>query len=1765
MFDPNTGEFSEGGFALDTHSALAGDTSIFDSLANVVTKGIPLTGLSIVNSFANTGIQVANFFGAGLDQWSIDKEMESQGWDDYANYYKDHQEGIEAAGLLVGGLIPGMAAVKALKLAQAGKMTSVLQRATGIFSTPRTSIMENAVKDMADKGSLFNSLASDKVKAVALGFGDQALQALVFETAVAGTMKASPLLNDMDMSDVVSNMFYGALIGGGIGGVVEGIGTNAFLNRAKLNVDSSTKAAQISNRAGFLGNSTVNDSSIAADRVITLLDSIDKIPASGGNALFSKTAAATRDSAILAAKKELQNLVPKGEEDLANSAFDTIFKAYQTGDKETAYDHLAQLVKISRVDTPASVPVGDAFYIPRTSAPGVARTLDDLGSTAPLNIPGQIEQRYQLAPYAQSKDVRIIHEGDFPPSLYDDLHPMFTSDALFTTEQKEALDLLRTPGVPFKTSAEAFGNGADVFINAKGGVVINSGSETLLQKIARPGESRVLTLAEEKLRGNEGQLTKSLPDSSKPLYSTPVILRTTDGSVLTKAVPVIGDYGKPEVNARGLQAGSKFSPQTLATPLTVETETLDANARYVWAAQRGIKNGDKIIPTDIPMMEQLWRDYAQSGKQYPEWLGQMERRGVTISEESLPRNPNDLLNEIRSHKDNLIQELMTTDSSLSSEEIARRANVPESYLSNQFGATKASDYMIDPAQSAVVNHLQLEYDIGNIYQQDGNILRGLLSAQYRINLIKDAAEVAHAEFFGTTANNFSFGRYTSKDATVAGTGPGFFTFSNSNYGTIGQAAERIGRFFTNWTNDRQSVVARTLTPAAMGLRSDPVAAAEASMFTAVRRRTGEAFTFLPDDLAAKYGVNPGQSRAVLTSSLVKDKGGNIVDWNPNFTPPNYLPGVFEVNQGGELQTGNLHTYYDLSPKVAAWERANLDLNDTRLTQLNKWYAAQGIQKNIQTGNLYAPPIDTSKTPFFAFIKARAGTAMSDDGVAVITANDAKSLEEKIASLRDDYSVYTKDMLKDYHQVQGDYDYSRNFAQSRVNNDLRRRGLLNDVYPPTNAETLISDMNSFNNRQEIRQGRDFIELGNAQLFAELRAMGDRFVGAERSQTGYVSAAAGRQSDNPYNSYIRTALGLNDKDTYTLWANAQEKLEAFGDTAFNMARSLFRKAKDGVISYEDASAMAEKFGMGNPYAAATYAASTYYNIANKLPPARLLSRFVSTANTILASATIRLDAFQSLINIVSSPILMSAEFNSAKTAITSGAINGSNVSTSPLTDLLSTELPNSGGRLLPSSTKATFKAVSNWFDSSVREQWLPVYKQMGIVRESSSEYFKMIDALTLPYGRGVEESMIVKKLSDAADFGSKVSGSQYSENFVRFVAADVARQLFSAAGKEGTELLDNIGTFVNRVHGNYIGSQRPVAFQGPLGSAMSLFQTYQFNLMQQLFRYVENGEGKSLAILSGLQSTIFGMQGLPGFQMINNHLVGNAAGNPAHKDIYSATANLLDPKLGNYLMYGIASNWMQSGLYSRGDINPRQISVLPLNPLDFPAISGGINFISNLLDTTDKIVKGGDISASLLLGLEHNGINRPLAGLGQLMQGFVTNTKGNLVAATAGSQGAQNFGATSVDPDDPMKHTGGWSDMVAIANFSRLMGARPLDEAIAMDAMYRKTTYIAKDTTRIQDLGEAAKTYLYAGGVAPEAAVQSFAAKYASSGGYAPRFGQEMMKWTNDANVSVANQIFRSLQKPVNQEMMKQMGGVPLPDFSLSGSIAGSSTQGSSGVR
>lgn len=1712
-YDPDTGEVSAAAWAYDTHAITNDQPSIFDSISNVVTKGVPLTGLSIVNSFANTAIEVGNFFGADNKKLTIQDEV---GDGDMNDYYKAHSQGIEAAGLLIGSLLPGLGAiklgsigVKAAWLAREGLSTEALSSATGLLAPIKAAKTQLALDEiMNTDAALFGSMAKSKTVGIALGVTDQALQGAVFSAATAATMHASPLLDDQTFPDAMQDVLWGGVFGGLIGGAIEGYGARALINKAINKADTATKGAEDTTRLG-LGNY------VAGDRAAVLLDALDtaKGPEGGYENLAQKKYALREGSDLLYLKKLINTPFTKGgliedadQTDVGGAVFDSILKARDAGTLDT-YGTLGRLAKVSRYtgDDTGTIPTSDTFFINRFAPDKKPDEWSSLvTSVAHPDADTSIKYQFRTA----SNDVSIAR---------------FAS----TLEASKDVD-----GKLYDSAGAAWEAGHDMFIDKNLKIHVNPQSLNI-ERAANAGESRILSAKEEAVR----QATGSLPAGSKPLYGAPVILNTKTGAITSTAKDtlVVGDFGKVESIGDYLHYGDNVSEQGIGKVLTKETPTIDASARYAWADARGVKAGDTIGVDDIPVLEALHNKATSTGD-YQGFLNGLDKKNITFSDGTTPSQYTEesLLNTIKNAKDNLIHDLISENPKMGSDEVALRANVPDSYINNNLKGTQPEEYLRPITDHTDVVHAKLEYDIGSTSQQDGMILRGAMDTQYRVDIGRKAATDALASYAGKNYDQFII-EAQATDAKVTGTGAGAFSFANGDYNTLDQEVERVGRFGTKTALERGTKVADTLTSPANAMRQDPVAAAEWGIFTGVRQRTGEHFIFLPPQLAQKMVLDP--NTAVLRKAVTFDKLDQPVSYDPTFTPTkDWINKTAGTGTKEDLAPGN-YTSYLLNSKVADYERASASLNDSRLIDRNNWWAAQGINKRIPGGILYAPPIDTSKSPFFAYVRNIEGKGGADSGVAVITAKTQEELQTKISALRTDFSVYTKDQLADFHKAEGEYEYNRNFAQSSVNSALTRKGILNDIFPDTRAETLIKNSQDWHNKQEVLLMRDHIELGNGQLIAELRAMGERFQQSGTSETGYVSNFTRRTVQNPSDTYIKTMLGISPKDqNYPLWAWANEKLESTFDTAFRVARNTFIGTQKGVLSYEDAAKLTKQYGLGNPYEAAVDAMSAYYDIANRLPDKRILSTITSKANAVLGATVIKLDQWQQLMDAVTTPILMTAEANSAIRGLSKG---------SALEDQLTMAIPDGTGRRMPAVSKVIFDAVGDLFNPEIRGKWLPQLKELGIIRDNNllDAHYQSINDLALPFG-SLSSSKALDNIQSAVDFAAKYgTGFNLTQDTLHFTSAMIARRIFEGAGYEGKQLTDNIATFQNRVFGNFTASQRPVAFQGPIGQSIGLFQTYYFNLMQQIFRYVENGEGKTLGIMAGLQSTLFGFQGLPGFQFINNHLIGNAPGNSTHGDLYSANTSFFGKDLGNFLMYGGLSSVFGAGLYTRGDINPRSLTILPVNPLDFPNVAGAIKFAGTMWDTTQKIASGGNIPASLMIGLEHNGLSRPLAGLAQLMQGFSTTSSGDLVSLT-----------------HPGNNPMAFSDLFSAANYSRLLGSRPLDEAVAMDALYRGTLYKAKDLTRMSTLGEAVRSTLYNNGQPSSDKIQSFAKSYAASGGEIGKFGSAMMNWTQKANSSVANQVFRSLkQNGATKNMMLIMGGQPLSDNRLgAGSTAGSDT-------
>ena len=295
------------------------------------------------------------------------------------------------------------------------------------------------------------------------------------------------------------------------------------------------------------------------------------------------------------------------------------------------------------------------------------------------------------------------------------------------------------------------------------------------------------------------------------------------------------------------------------------------------------------------------------------------------------------------------------------------------------------------------------------------------------------------------------------------------------------------------------------------------------------------------------------------------------------------------------------------------------------------------------------------------------------------------------------------------------------------------------------------------------------------------------------------------------------------------------------------------------------------------------------------------------------------------------------------------------------------------------------------------------------------------------------------------------------------------------------------------------------------------------MQQLFRSVAEGGPKDAALMMGLQGSLYGMNGLPAFQYINQHIIGTASGNPNHTDAYSTLYGAAGKTAGDWLMYGIPSNLLQTNIYSRGDINPRTLTVIPTNPADIVAVSAFGKFAANVKDAFGKIADGGNVWNTVLQGIEHNGLSRPLAGLAQTLE--ATTGTGQVYSTT--TKGDVSF----------------TNDFMSLATLSRLAGGKPLDEALANDEISRAMLYKASDSARLKTAQEAFKTNVIGDPNAQptQNATNDYMNAFVHNGGNAQDFNKQVLKIMTTVNTPRANLISQSLKGPYADHMKSLMNG------------------------
>lgn len=1158
----------------------------------------------------------------------------------------------------------------------------------------------------------------------------------------------------------------------------------------------------------------------------------------------------------------------------------------------------------------------------------------------------------------------------------------------------------------------------------------------------------------------------------------------------TTAVPTIADIATASnpllpssITLQGVQAGDRsflFRAGNFDPPKNADGVWY--TARHLWANKLPKISGD-IDGTDFSILDALLADKAKAGdglrvfdantKTWIEWSSLTDREAFVFSQ-----------------KRSEIQKLLATDSEADLRALALRTNVSEDWLQqaadSQFRTQdiySSRGWLRDANSYMERENLIMRYETAGLdlaaFKAEGT------TAYYqRVKEAQTRATTAASTVLGPewSSKLLNVGDDLAKLADQQSVGPSMLGASNAGYGDkLRQWAQYTGSLVAKLTTERVNAALVELQGPAAKLLTNKAASAEvAAAMTMLRRSTG-------------------------TYALYKDarEGHMLVD-------------IISYKRVLRGEAPVFAERFTLSPEAGEFFAKHQELHAKRIDQQGVLQVAQGLEKRWDPDALYVPPIDTRRVPYFAFVKRVEGEVFGTSDTAMLTARSAAELQKKVSELPDGFRAIFKADTEAYFKAKGDYDYGRVMNTPEIDSFLKKQGKLGDFIPNMTPEAVVEDFVQYTQRAETKLVRDAVSVRYGQQFNELDDLSRRYSAAQSS--AFRGTDRFFKAVDPFGDATKLALNISKQGSFTLWHQANEFVDAVGQTAYRGMEAAMLDARKGKISWQEAQTQMERFGVGP-----VLTDERAFEVAQTAGDRNLLKIAFNKMNMLLVNGMLRLDFANSLMNVLSTPILLGAEVSSLRRAFKDDVELQTIWNRAMSVNMPGTEVQ------VPTASKLIFQAVSNYFGKDSKAL-LDRFVGINVVPEAGAarKFHEMMDEMALT------PKMVPGKWAEKVDkwveVGATISGSNRAEEMTRFITADVMRQitdpLVARQAMTTSEQNSWINTFVNRVQGNYVAAQRPIVFQGTLGSAVGLFQTYQFNMLQQMFRHIEGRDKRTLAVLAGMQTSLYGLHGLPFFDAVNTQIIGNAAINEGHSDLYAASVKAFGKDMGDWLMYGTASAMPLFGdkgpaLWSRGDMNPRNMTILPVNPADLPAVQAAGKVIGAVTTFAKQVSGGGEALPSLLFGLEHNGISRPLTGLAQVLKGSATTRGGDLISAA--------------------------QDMEGIATFSRLIGAKPLDESIALNTVYRSKAYQAMDREKLESLGSAVKQRLRSGEPIPEEEWTDLMGKYAARGGRIEGFAQAVQRWDRNSKTSLVNQMAQHARTPAGQRMILLMGGEPLADL------------------
>lgn len=1705
---------------------------------------------------------------------------------DAAAFYAGNKDIIDVGGFVASSFVPGMAGIKGLNAGQeairasmAGKQVHPFYKVALGVAAPRTEAALASVKSTSAIENTSTIFRADALKAIAVNAQQQVLEAAAFELAVVGTMAQGEVLGELSTKELVSNMTTGVLLGAGFGTLFSTVKVWG-MSKAGIVENAATwnKYSQMQAPSDALPTSSKAALHIhMAGEVPTVVKGSDEFKISSDpeanqrfESVMESNSVKLADAHRTAALGYLTDLT-KGDATTAKMLLDR----YSAGDKDQMVNTLLGLQEV--------IPVGQVGKVERSLNKKLAQikvSLESKPITEKIVYADLVGNKtFSEAPkYVSLQDVdpkRLSIKGDtvyvgkdsykVTPRLdhnieFDSLairehearalwmhgknNKFFTKADSIHADDVSAMDAVVTRLRSGKLKTTEFKDGVLKVRDSKGRTTEYNLARDLEELVTTHVTNKIM-LARSTLWGGtkgsrkiSGMLESTKADTLRELTGIP--FKVVDDTVSNGAISIKkSQQGKVagDITLSKQSLASRSLAQNVQTLLHEYGHSRDFTSRGAidkviseagmaeakkLSKQARPEMWDELINKNVPAAVRKDRKvYLESDRE----LMADARLMLSVLPESERLKYPALMNEIGhslAYASDKLSRLLGhgVDQAPSVEALSRAINVSEDFLAGGASDTGLAFYresrlakLNDPELSNPFElpfYSKLTYDSSTI-KVDANEIRGAAKLAASVKIYQEESQAIADSVIGAhwakilPDNNGEFLDAVARNLDSIGTSASALTASNRDYGHVGSFTKMIG---AGTTKMREEAVIRT----------------EKAFESEVHQMISDKNLALGwSALNAKVRSTAGNFVYDAEAQAIKLKGSKEGDGSPVFLLKDFVADETKVD------------------KLAGIVTKHIEVNGARLEDSAKLALSRNgsaSRATELTDVFYPIGVDRNAKPYFSYVfDNRLGKGRQHSHMLYAsTPDELRKLETAILNdpdLGGVVKIKSQDAIKNHYESIGEFQLSKAVTNKEFSSELQRKGLDAPYFVESDPAAIASSLLNFHANGAKGNIRSAIELKYSSVFNTLDKAARQHSEQARStaskgflsKTRFARDASGDPLKDPYSTYAAEMLGESNMDQYAWWKKANESIDNLFDSVHDEVFSGWNTIKVGEKELLDANKQLKAAGYEN-----AFVTPLTMELTNKKVSKHLATKFVASLNSALGFFVLRTDPMNAVNNMIGHNVLYNAELRDLLGLIKSKSPDAG------ILNKLYLDLPGEGGAKVLSHGKIMQEAIGDFWR---RDDLRKLYTDIGYNLDISSQIKQLMGEAAI--GTIENDATIgakLSKLNDRIKSGAlkleKATLNRFSEEMTNFVSARTAHIIVDAAVEAGVMSEKSkyayINTFVNRVRGTYIASQRPAMFQGPIGMSMGLFQTYQLNLMQQLFRYASSGRGNSSLYMMGLQGSIYGLNGLPLYSAINTKVVGDLEGNPEHRDITGSAYSALGVKGGDWLMYGMAANALTlfgsddlgTNVYTRGDLNPRQITIVPVNPMDAPWFAGWTKFMSNLYTSGTKLVNGADMYSTIARGLEHNGVSRPLSGLGRALQGLATEDNQAYSTTKSGNLLASY-------------------DLVSVATGVGIAGGRTLTEARSLDALYRKKAYDADKKGDMKFLREVIKTHAAGNTSLTEEEYTYFLDRYVAKGGDITRFRGFLMQVFKDANESSIKVAKGVNNSNYGRDMQAIMGG------------------------